>query len=48
MIKNIYIYFFLKGQDLTKVSLPSVFLYPYSVLELGGLRFLSFIHLLLK
>jgi len=34
------------GQDLTRVSLPCVFLYPYSVLELGGSRLLSHIEYL--
>jgi hypothetical protein len=34
------------GQDLTKISLPAVFQYPYSALELGGHRSTSFCHLL--
>lgn len=34
------------GQDLTRVSLPSVFLYPYSALELGGARSLHYWSLL--
>lgn len=34
------------GQDLTKISLPAVFQYPYSALELGGHRFGSYCHLL--
>jgi len=34
------------GQDLTKISLPAAFQYPYSALELGGHRNLSFVHLL--
>jgi len=36
------------GQELTKVTLPSLFLYPYSELELGGYRSLQHIGLLLK
>lgn len=36
------------GQDMTRVSLPSVFLYPYSILELGGDRALSFAHTLME
>jgi len=34
------------GQDLTKVSLPSVFIYPYSALEIGGSRSLQYFSLL--
>jgi len=34
------------GQDLTKISLPAAFQYPYSALELGAHRSLSFSHLL--
>lgn len=34
------------GQDLTKISLPAVFQYPYSALELGGHRSTSYCHLL--
>lgn len=36
------------GQDLTKVSLPSVFLYPFSMLELGSARFLPYFDLLIE
>jgi len=36
------------GDDLTKISLPSVLLYPYSALEYGGFRALNHAHLLLK
>lgn len=36
------------GQDLTKVSLPSLFLYPYSGLELAGVRGLLHVNYLLK
>jgi len=36
------------GDDLTKISIPSVLLYPYSGLELGASKFLSWIHLLLQ
>lgn len=36
------------GQDLTRVSLPSVFLYPYSALELAGARFLTYCNLLFE
>jgi len=34
------------GQDLTHISMPAVFLYPYSILELGALRLLNKIHLI--
>jgi len=36
------------GQDLTKVSLPSVFLYPFSILELGSARFLPYFDVLIE
>jgi len=36
------------GQDLTKVSLPAVFLYPYSALEMISARYLQRFHLLLS
>jgi len=36
------------GQDLTKISLPAAFQYPYSALELGAVRCLSYCHLLQK
>lgn len=34
------------GQDMTRVSLPAEFLYPYSILELGGVRALNYGHYL--
>ncbi|GAM26050.1 hypothetical protein SAMD00019534_092250 [Acytostelium subglobosum LB1] len=34
------------GQELTKVSMPSIFLMPYSILELAASRYLKFFHLL--
>eukprot|EP01132_Coremiostelium_polycephalum_P008616 gene8616-10606_t len=34
------------GQELTKVSMPSMFLMPYSILELAASRYLKYIHLL--
>ncbi|EGG18411.1 oxysterol binding family protein [Cavenderia fasciculata] len=34
------------GQELTKVSMPSMFLMPYSILELAGARYLKYFHLL--
>ncbi|GAM27260.1 hypothetical protein SAMD00019534_104350, partial [Acytostelium subglobosum LB1] len=34
------------GQELTKVSMPSIFLMPYSVLEIAASRYLKYIHLL--
>lgn len=36
------------GDDLTKISLPSALLFPYSALELGGSRGLSYIDILIK
>jgi len=36
------------GQDLTKISLPAAFQYPYSALELGAHRCLNYCHLLFK
>ena len=36
------------GDDLTKISLPSVLLFPYSALELGCSKGLSHIYLLFK
>jgi len=36
------------GQDLTKVSMPAIFLNPYSILELGGSKTLAFSSLLLE
>ncbi|KYR01246.1 oxysterol binding family protein [Tieghemostelium lacteum] len=35
------------GQELTKVSMPSIFLMPYSVLELAASRYLKYFHILL-
>eukprot|EP01099_Mayorella_cantabrigiensis_P005026 TRINITY_DN3909_c0_g2_i1.p1 TRINITY_DN3909_c0_g2~~TRINITY_DN3909_c0_g2_i1.p1 ORF type:complete len:669 (-),score=177.71 TRINITY_DN3909_c0_g2_i1:125-2131(-) len=32
------------GQDLTHISMPAVFLYPFSILELGALRLMNKIH----
>jgi len=34
------------GQDLTHISMPAVFLYPYSILELGGIKLLNRINYL--
>ncbi|EGC29631.1 hypothetical protein DICPUDRAFT_42591, partial [Dictyostelium purpureum] len=36
------------GQELTKVSMPSIFLMPYSILELAASRHLKYIHLLIS
>ncbi|KAF2078558.1 hypothetical protein CYY_000181 [Polysphondylium violaceum] len=36
------------GQELTKVSMPSIFLMPYSILELAASRYLKYIHLLIS
>jgi len=36
------------GQDLVRVTLPSAFVYPYSGLELGGLRSLEYFQILQK
>jgi hypothetical protein len=36
------------GEDLTKISIPSVLLFPYSALELGASRTLGFIDILLR
>lgn len=36
------------GQDLSKMSMPAAFLYPYSALELGAVRAVTYIDLLLQ
>ena len=43
-----YLTFGRPGQDLTRVSLPAVLLYPYSLLEVIGYRELTFFEVLLQ